>query len=98
MITIIDADSVNIAERNLDRSMHISDYVEYSVVYKVKKIYRYIQYTNTKKSLIEKWVPILDMVKANVLENVSVKRAVESQLIKKFPINFYYPPFSQTSQ
>ena len=84
MITAIKEDDISIVERNLDRSMCITNYVEFSVVDKVKKTYRYVKYTNSKKSLIEKWAAVLDIFGVNELENVSVKRAVESQLIKNF--------------
>jgi hypothetical protein len=97
MITAIKQDDISIVERNLDRSMCITNYVEFSVVDKVKKTYRYVKYTNSKKSLIEKWAVVLDIFGVNDLENVSVKRAIEHQLLKKFPLAIYYPPIAQTS-
>lgn len=97
MITAIEHDDISIIDRNLDRSMCITNYVEFSVVDNVKKIYRYVEYTNNKRSLIEKWAPILNVFNTNTLENISVKRVIEKQLIQKFPINIYYSLPSQTS-
>lgn len=91
MITKIEIKCIDAIKYNIDRSMHLNDYVNDDIISKVKTAYKYVKYTSYTKSIIEKWAPILEQFgREQSLENVTVIRTVEQQLQKMYKPAIFY--------